>query len=75
MNAVRTTIRVAPDGTISGHAPPGVPPGEHAVEIDVPGTSVPAADRAFPVMPMDYCGSWPEDFSLRREDLYGDDGR
>ncbi len=25
--------------------------------------------------PVDHVGQWPEDLSLRREDLYGDDGR
>lgn len=25
--------------------------------------------------PTDDLGSWPEDLSLRREDMYGDDGR
>ena len=25
--------------------------------------------------PVDHIGQWPEDLSLRREDMYGDDGR
>jgi len=25
--------------------------------------------------PVDHVGHWPEDLSLRREDMYGDDGR
>lgn len=25
--------------------------------------------------PVDYYGSWPSNLSLRREDMYGDDGR
>jgi len=25
--------------------------------------------------PVDWIGQWPEDFSLRREEMYGDNGR
>ena len=33
MTVIITRIRVAPDGTISGRAPPLVPAGEHQAEI------------------------------------------
>lgn len=26
-------------------------------------------------LPVDHVGQWPEDLSLRRENMYGDDGR
>lgn len=38
-------------------------------QITKPGPSEPLA---FPVISV---GTWPEDLSLRREDMYGDDGR
>ena len=77
MTIVTTRIQVAEDGTISGRAPGGVPPGEHVVTLSV---AVPA--RQEPTIPFDVdelprhdLGPWPEGLSLRREDLYGDDGR
>lgn len=36
------------------------------------GRSVPFKALDFPVISV---GKWPEDVSLRREDMYGDDGR
>jgi len=78
MNEIRTRVRVGPDHRISGTAPDEVPPGEHEVTIAVP-------DRAAPVLaaplledidlPRHDLGPWPEALSLRREDIYGDDGR
>jgi hypothetical protein len=35
MNVIRTRLHVAEDGTITGHAPEGVPPGDHEAEIAV----------------------------------------
>ncbi len=35
MAVIRTRLHVAADGTISGHAPPTLPPGEHDAEIAV----------------------------------------
>lgn len=36
----------------------------------------PAAGRRAPFeFPVDHVGQWPADLSLRREDLYGDNGR
>lgn len=39
MNVIRTRLHVlvAPDGSVSGHAPPTVPPGEHEAEIATQG--------------------------------------
>ncbi len=78
MTVITTRIRVAEDGTITGHAPAGhVPPGEHEVTITVataaplrrPGK--PFTMRNFPI----HDGPWDDSISLRREDMYGDDGR
>ena len=33
MNEIRTRIHIAADGTITGRAPHGVPPGEHEANI------------------------------------------
>ena len=78
MDEVRTRIRVAPDHSISGVAPPDVPPGEHEVLITV----TPTQTRRKPPKPFNVddlpthdLGPWPEGLSLRREDMYDEDGR
>ena len=78
MNDIRTRIHVGPDRRITGTAPPDVPPGDHEATITVATPPV----RPRPVKPFDVnelptidLGPWPVGISLRREDLYGDDGR
>jgi hypothetical protein len=76
MTLVRTKIRVSEDGTISGRVSPAVPPGEHEVTIDV----APEAQRKpgrFDVknLPTINLGPWPATVTLRREEIYEDDGR
>lgn len=77
MNEVRTRIRVGSDHCISGVAPPDVPPGEHEVTI----TLVPSSRRKLPTRkfnvedPPKHDIPWDDSISLRREDMYDDDGR
>ena len=71
MTVVVTRIRVAPDGTISGQAPREVPPGEHQAPIRLP---EPKRRQALD-LPLHDCGPWDDSVSLRREDIYGPDGR
>jgi hypothetical protein len=72
MPVVLAKIRVAPDGTISGQAPREVPPGEYQAPIRLP---EPQRQRQRLDLPLHDCGPWPEGFSLRREEIYDDDGR
>ncbi len=75
MTAIKARIRVADDHSISGTAPDGVPPGEHEVAITVPIAHEPKRPRrSVRDLPVHY-GPWDDSISLRREDLYGDDGR
>ena len=73
MTVITARITVAPDGTISGRAPSAVPPGEHPVAITVPSTPVGKlfTMENFPI----HDEPWNDSVSLRREDLYDDDGR
>jgi hypothetical protein len=70
---IRTRIRVGPDHCITGTAPVDVPPGEHEVTISVVTGQEPKkfhlADMPTHDLP------WDGSLSLRREDMYGDDGR
>jgi hypothetical protein len=73
MNEIRTRIKVGPDHTISGVAPPDVPPGEHVATITITKRPIPrkpsrVADLRVHDIP------WDGSISLRREDMY-DDGR
>ncbi len=72
MTVITTRITVAPDGTIFGRAPREVPPGEHPVAITVATTPAgkPFTMAHFPVHDL----GWDDSLSLRREDIYGDDG-
>ena len=79
MTVITTTLRVAADGAVS--LADRLPAGEYTATIEVPaGHGRPA--RQLPTLPFDAdalpvhdLGPWPEGLSLRREDLYGDDGR
>jgi hypothetical protein len=77
MTIVTARITVAPDGTISGHAPAAVPAGEHQASITVGILEPPLADTPFDIndLPVHDLGPWPEGFSVRREEIYDDDGR
>jgi hypothetical protein len=74
MNEIRTRIQVGPDHTITGVAPPDVPPGEHVATITISPPPIPekpsrVGDLSVHDIP------WDGSISLRREDMYGDDGR
>jgi len=78
MAEIRTRVLVDPDHRISGTAPAAVPPGEHEITITV----VPSLIDQRPCEPFDVdglpthdLGPWPEGLSLRREDIYDEDGR
>lgn len=78
MQRIRTRIHVADDHSISGVAPPSVPPGEYEVTIAVASPSVRPRKRGpFRIddLPEHDLGPWPEGLSLRREDIYDEDGR
>ena len=73
MRALEVTITVEHDGTMPKQSPVGLPPGTHAAVLVV-NELVPARPPK-PPFPVIEVGPWPTDLSLRREDLYGDDGR
>jgi hypothetical protein len=75
MRVIEATTTISEDGYITLKAPPDLLPGVYPaiVVIETPDSGTPAR-KPF-VVPVDDCGPWPEDLSLRREDMYGDDGR
>jgi hypothetical protein len=78
MTEIHTRIRVGPDHRISGVAPPELPPGEHDVAITLAPVPVREAQtKKFRIkdLPKHDLGPWPEGLSLRRKDIYDEDGR
>jgi hypothetical protein len=71
MPVVHATIRVAPDGTISGQAPRDVPAGEYQAPLTVPAAKPKRRRLDLPV----HEAYWDDSVSLRREDIYGPEGR
>lgn len=78
MTVIVTRIKVAEDGTISGRVPSRLPAGEHEARIvlgEAPVRRKPAKRFDVSRLPRVHLGPWPQGMSLRREDIYGDDGR
>lgn len=73
MKAITTTADVGPDRVLTIQLPPEVPPGRHEVVVVLNGTG--AVLGPLGAWPRHDGVAWPADLSLRREDLYGDDGR
>jgi hypothetical protein len=77
MSQIHARIRVGRDHRITGVAPPEVPPGEHEAMI----TLAPSPARQMPTKKFNvedlpsHDIPWDDSISLRREDMYGDDGR
>ena len=76
MTVITTRLTVAADGTIS--AAISLPAGEHVASIALherPPRQLPTLPFDVDALPVRDLGPWPEGLSLRREDMYGDDGR
>ncbi|MBW4688854.1 MAG: hypothetical protein KME40_28145 [Komarekiella atlantica HA4396-MV6] len=80
MKSIETIATVTKDGKITAQLPLDIPEGEHQVVIVI--DEKPLLEKAQrkekrpPLnFPVDNYGSWPENLSLRREDMYGDWGR
>ena len=71
MPVVHARIRVAEDGSISGKAPRELPPGEYQAPITLP---EPKPKRKRIDLPR-HEAFWDDSVSLRREDIYGPEGR
>jgi hypothetical protein len=75
MSNIRLRIHVAADHTISGVAPADLPEGQHEVVLATGPQAMPPV-KAFHLADMPvHNGLWDDSVSLRREDMYGDDGR
>lgn len=75
MKTITATAIVTPDGKITLQLPPDIPPGAHQVVLVIDEQPMKKEKRPPLDFPTISVGSWPADLSLRREDMYGDDGR
>ncbi len=74
MTDIRARIRVGADHRISGIAPAAVPPGEHEATITVAQPQRAKKRLRVAGLPT-HDVPWDGSISLRRQDIYGDDGR
>jgi hypothetical protein len=84
MRTIETTDVVTPDHTITEQLPADVPAGQCKVVVvveSIPQLVSPPPAGPLPLgltpidLPVREGGSWPEGFTVRREQIYGDDGR
>jgi hypothetical protein len=76
MKTIQTQAIVADDRTVTLKLPEEITPGLHSLVIMIEEGAVgPVAGRSFDDFPVIDVGPWPEGLSLRRKDIYGDDGR
>lgn len=75
MRTIETTATVTSDGKMTVQVPPDIPEGEHRVVVVIEEPPVKKEKRPPLDFPVISVGSWPENLSLRREDMYDDWGR
>ncbi len=75
MRTIETTATVAEDGKLTIQIPPDIEPGEHKVVLVIEEQPVKKEIRPPLDFPVDNWGPWPENLSLRREDMYDEWGR
>ncbi len=73
MRTIETTVVVTPEHTITMKVPDDIPPGEFPVVVVI-GNGKPPVPPWAGWKPHDV-GLTDPNFTFRREDLYGDDGR
>ena len=75
MKTIETTGIAGTSGWLMIQVPAGLIPGRHHVVIVVDEALAPEPELPPLNLPAHDVGPWPEGLSLRREDMYGDDGR
>lgn len=76
MRALTVTGVVGPDHMLVVQVPEDIPSGAHEVIVILNMESPPPKPATLEwSLPVHDVGPWPEGFTMRREDIYGDDGR
>lgn len=66
---------VTPDGKVTVQLPSTIPSGEYKLVLVIDETPINQEKRPPLDFPLIHVSSWPANLCLRREDMYGDDGR
>jgi hypothetical protein len=75
MRTIETTGVVTPEHTLTIQLPADVPPGPHRVVLVIESGGPPKAPSLWKDWKPHNVGLVDPNFTFRREDLYGDDGR
>jgi hypothetical protein len=75
MRTIETTATITAEGTLTVQVPSDIPPGPHHVVVLIDDQPSLPETRQLHDFPIIHVGAWPTDLSLRREDMYGDEGR
>lgn len=75
MRTIETRGTVTDDGELIVKVTPDIPAGEHNVVVVIEERPVERPKRPPLNLPVHDFGPWPENLSLRREDMYDDWGR
>jgi hypothetical protein len=76
MKTIQTQIDVPGTGTLTVPVPVDIAPGRHGVLVVIDESPMPQVSTlTLDDFPVDAVGQWPSELSLRRENLYGNDGR
>jgi hypothetical protein len=74
MRTIEATASVSADRTLTLRVPADITPGEYNVVVVI--DEAPPHERPPQLdLPVHSVGQWPEGLTLRRVDIYGDDGR
>jgi hypothetical protein len=76
MRTIETIATVTPEHTLTIQLPPDIPPGDCRVVVVIENGKAEDTDKSLPfgIRPHNV-GLVDPNFTFRREDLYGDDGR
>lgn len=74
MTTIETTIEVDEQGKATVRLPAGLAPGPYRAVVVIEAREADPARAPLTFSAHDV-GPWPESFTVRREEIYGDDGR
>lgn len=75
MKTIETKAVVTEDKRLTVQVPEHIVSGEYHVVVIIDENTEEKRSRPPLNFPIDSYGAWPSHLSLRREDMYGDDGR
>jgi hypothetical protein len=69
MRTIQTSVLVDPEHTMTLRLPDDIPPGAYRVTLVIDDQPIPPKTTDLSDFPVHDVGPWPEEFSLRREDM------